>query len=107
MVHATRMNEHQGMATLQIEHEISDFGEWKAAFDRFESMRQQSGVQRHRVHQPVGDDKYVVVELDFATVGQAEQFLSFLRAKVWSSPNNAPALVGDPQTRVLEIRAEG
>jgi hypothetical protein len=30
------------MATLRIEHPISDFGTWKAAFDRFAEARAKS-----------------------------------------------------------------
>jgi hypothetical protein len=33
----------------------------------------------------------------------AESFLRFLQANVWSSPGNAPALIGTPQTRILEL----
>lgn len=92
---------------MHIEHAITDFGTWKAAFDRFEPMRQQSGVTGHRVHQPADDPGYVIIQLDFAAAEQAEAFLSFLQGTVWASPNNAPALVGNPRARVLELRAEG
>jgi hypothetical protein len=50
----------------------------------------------------VDDPAYVVVDLDFDTVEQAEQFLAFPRANVWASTQNAPALAGKPQARVLE-----
>jgi hypothetical protein len=33
------------MSTLHIEHPISDLTTWKAAFDRFAPVRQQSGVR--------------------------------------------------------------
>jgi hypothetical protein len=90
------------MPTLHIEHAIIDFDLWKAAFGRFAEFRRQSGVLRHRVQRPVDDPTYVVIDLDFATTGEAERFLTFLREKVWSSPENAPALAGPPQTRILE-----
>ena len=32
------------MATLHIEHPVTDFGTWQAAFDRFAQVRQESGV---------------------------------------------------------------
>jgi len=91
-----------GMAILHIEHPITDFGTWKAAFDRFAKARGESGVRGHRILRPVDDAHYVVVDLDFQTVGQAERFLDFLQTRVWSSSLNAPALVGTPQTRILE-----
>jgi hypothetical protein len=90
------------MTTLHIEHEITDFPTWHAAFRRFEEVRARSGVLRHRVQQPVDDPRYVVVDLDFSTVAEAAAFLAFLRAQVWSSPTNAPALVGAPVARILE-----
>jgi hypothetical protein len=90
------------MATLHIEHPITDFGTWKAAFDRFAEAREKSGVRGHRILRPVDDAHYVVVDLDFQTAGEAARFLDFLRTRVWSSSQNAPALAGTPQTRILE-----
>jgi hypothetical protein len=37
------------------------------------------------------------------TVESAESFLGFLMANVWPNPANAPALGGEPQTRILEL----
>lgn len=88
--------------TLHIEHPIVDFGLWKAAFDRFEEVRKQSGVVGHRVQRPVDDERYVVIDLDFATTEEARRFLDFLTTKVWSSAEQAPALIGTPETRILE-----
>jgi hypothetical protein len=90
------------MATLHIEHPITDFGTWKAAFDRFAELRERSGVRGHRIQRPVDDAHYVVIDLDFQTTGEAERFLDFLRTAVWTSPENAPALAGAPQTKILE-----
>ena len=90
------------MATLRIEHPITDFGTWKAAFDRFAEAREKSGVRGHRILRPVDDARYVVVDLDFQTAGEAARFLDFLQTRVWSSSQNAPALAGTPQTRILE-----
>ncbi|MFG2138636.1 hypothetical protein [Streptomyces sp. NPDC048650] len=42
------------MTTLQVEHSITDFDLWKAAFDRFSAFRQLSGVRRYRNRRPVG-----------------------------------------------------
>ncbi len=94
------------MATLHIEHSIVDFDRWKSAFDRFEDARRQSGVVRYRIQQPIDDNKYVVVDLEFGTTQQAERFLEFLRSVVWRSRENSPALVGTPQARVLEVASE-
>ena len=94
------------MATLHIEHAITDYGVWKSAFDRFEEMRRHSGVKHHRVLRPANDPAYIVVDLDFGTAEEAGEFLEFLRTKVWSSPQSAPALAGTPQTRILDLCEE-
>jgi hypothetical protein len=94
------------MTTLHIEHAITDYGVWKSAFDGFEELRRQSGVTRHRVLQPADDPAYIVVNLDFGTAEEAGAFLEFLRTKVWSSPQSAPALAGTPQTRILDLCEE-
>ena len=90
------------MATLHIEHPITDFGTWSAAFARFADARSRAGVREQRVLRPVDDPAYVVVDLDFDTVGDAEKFLGFLRANVWGVTGNSPALAGEPQARILE-----
>ena len=91
------------MVTLRIEHAISDFDTWKLAFDRFATQRRDSGVLGHRVHRPTDDPCYVLIELDFGTHDEASTFLEFLTTRVWSSPANAPALVGSPKTAILDL----
>lgn len=90
------------MPTLHIEHTITDFKTWQAAFGQLADARRNAGVRDERVHQPVGDPHYVTVDLDFDTVDEANAFLQFLEAAVWSNPANAPALVGSPRALVLE-----
>jgi hypothetical protein len=90
------------MTTLHIEHAITDFGLWQAAFDRFAGVREQSGVRAARIQRPVDDPQQVVVDLDFDTADDAAGFLAFLQTNVWSSATNAPALVGTPRTTILE-----
>jgi hypothetical protein len=91
------------MFALQIEHAVKDFDAWKAVFDRDPADRAGSGVVAHRIGRPVGDDRYIVVELDFERRDQAEAFLTKLRENVWNSPDMSPALAGSPQTRVIEL----
>jgi len=89
------------MHTLQIEHAVTDFDVWCAAFDRFDDARATAGVRAHRVRRPVDDPAYVVIELDFDTAEAAGGFLGFLQSVVWSAPENSPALAGTPRTRIL------
>jgi hypothetical protein len=89
------------MATLHIEHGITDLETWLGAFGRFEDAREKAGVKAQRVAQPIDDDNYIYIELDFDTVEQAEGFKNFLETKVWSNPDASPALGGAPRARVL------
>jgi hypothetical protein len=89
------------MATLHIEHPISDLSTWLGAFSRFEEARRKAGVRAQRVSQPVDDDKYIYVALDFDSVEAAEAFKNFLETKVWASAEASPALEGTPTARVL------
>jgi hypothetical protein len=91
----------RGMSTLHIEHPITDFATWKAAYDRFALRRAEAGVLAERVQQPVDDPRFVVIDLDFASPEAASRFLTFLQTQVWSTPSNSPALAGSPVTRIL------
>lgn len=90
------------MTTLHIEHSITDFATWEAAFDRFRPAREQAGVRAHVVRRPVDDPNYVVVDLEFDSPVPAREFLEFLKAEVWSTPESSPALAGAPEARILE-----
>ena len=90
------------MPTLHIQHPITDFETWAAAFNRFADARLRAGVRAHRVRRPVDDPNYVVVDLDFDSTDEAAAFRRFLETQVWGIPENAPALVGSPETMILE-----
>ena len=95
------------MATLRIEHAIHDYETWQQAFDSFAEARMKAGVRSLAIRQPVDDPKYLMLDLEFDTAGQAEAFGEFLHQHIWSSPASSPALAGAPQTRILDlIRSE-
>ena len=89
------------MATLHIEHPISDLQTWLDAFRRFDEARRNAGVRAQRVWQPIDDDEYIYVALDFDSEEEATAFKHFLETKVWASPEASPALRGTPRARVL------
>lgn len=93
------------MITLHIEHSIVDFTVWNGAFERFADHRERAGVRGYRVLRPVDDPAYIVIDLDFDTAEEAAGFLDFLTTRVWASRDASPALVGTPQTRILETVA--
>jgi hypothetical protein len=94
------------MSTLHIEHPITDFATWRDAFSRFADQRRSAGVRAERIQQPVDDERYVVIDLDFPTREQARRFLTFLETTVWTSSGSSPALAGTPRTRILEPAPE-
>jgi hypothetical protein len=89
------------MATLHIEHPITDLDTWLGAFGRFAEARANAGVTAQRVHQPIDDDKYIYVELEFDSDEAAEAFMGFLETRIWSNPDASPGLDGTPRARVL------
>ena len=91
------------MTTLRIEHAIHDYQIWQQAFDRFAEARAKAGVRSFAIRQPVDDPKYLMLDLEFDTAGQAESFAGFLHQHVWSSRTSSPALAGAPQTRILDL----
>ena len=93
------------MATLHIQHPITDFATCAAAFSRFADARHNAGVRAQRVQRPVNDPRYVVIDLDFDTAGEAQSFQSFLTTQVWARPENSPGLAGTPESMVLESEA--
>jgi hypothetical protein len=95
------------MATLHIEHAISNLDTWLGAFKRFEDARKGAGVRAQRVSQPVDDDEYIVVQLDFGSEEEAAQFKGFLESRIWSNPEASPALKGEPRARVLREVSPG
>jgi hypothetical protein len=89
------------MTTLHIEHPITDLETWLVAFTRFEGARKKAGVRAQRVRQPVDDDKYIYITLDFDSVKEATAFKGFLETNVWASADASPGLGGAPIARVL------
>jgi hypothetical protein len=89
------------VATLHIEHSISDLPTWLGAYRRFGDARKKAGVRAERILQPIDDDNYIYVDLDFESAEQAAAFQQFLETNVWASREASPALTGTPRARVL------
>ena len=94
------------MPTLHIEHAITDFDTWVAAFRSFGDARRSAGVRQAHVRRPIDDRQFVVIDLDFDTREEANAFLNFLETVVWQNPANSPALKGVPRTMVLETATD-
>ena len=103
MVTRRRARYLQLMITLHIEHAITDYDTWRAAFDAFAPARRGAGVIGERIARPVDDPRYVVVALNFESTENAAAFRQFLETQVWSSPTASPGLNGQPKTSILEL----
>ena len=89
------------MATLHIEHAITDLSTWLGAFARFQQARANAGVRSETIHQPLDDNNYIYVRLEFDSVERANAFKQFLETNVWTSREASPGLGGMPRARVL------
>ena len=87
------------MYILRIEHPIPDFDGWKKAFDSDPVSREKSGVRRYQILRPVDDAKYVMIDLEFDTVSQAEALLAALRV-TWGRVEGT--IMMNPQARIVE-----
>jgi hypothetical protein len=91
------------MATLRIDLEVKDYDLWHTAFGKDAGGRGRHGAQRHRIFRAADDDHRVSLDIDFPTVAEAERFLTVLRTEVWPSRDKAPAKVGAPSARIIEM----
>ncbi len=90
------------MSRLHIEHAITDYNTWRETFDRFSEVRASAGVLGAQLARPVDDDRFIVIDLEFATPDAAAGFATFLEQNIWSAPENSPGLAGHPRTMVLD-----
>lgn len=88
------------MVILQIEHPVSNFGEWKGAFDSDPVNRKKAGVRRYRVLRPIDNPNYTIIDLEFDSVDQAESLLAALR-EVWRGLQGT--LIESPRVRIVNI----
>ncbi len=91
------------MPTLHIEHQVADFDSWKRdGFDADPMGRAKSGVLRHRVSRSADDPNYVMVELEFSTMSEAEAMKRALHT-LWRNPL---VQIGSPSARIAETVEE-
>jgi len=86
------------MYILRIEHPVPDYDSWKKAFDSDPVGREKSGVCRYWILRPVDDANYVMIDLEFDTVSQAEALLAAMRV-VWGRVQGT--IMTNPQARIV------
>jgi len=87
------------MYTLQIEHPVPNFDGWKKAFESDPVGRQKGGVLRHKIFRKIDDTNYVIIELEFDQLSEAESFLMSLQ-KLWVKVEGT--VISSPKARILE-----
>ena len=88
------------MIVLQIEHKIPNFDGWKKAFESDPINRKRSGVVNYNIFRPINDPNYVIIDLQFDTLQEAEDTLTSLRA-LWNKVEGE--ILTNPQTRILNL----
>jgi hypothetical protein len=91
------------MATLRIDLQVKDYEMWRTAFGKDAGGRGRHGARRHRIFRAADDGHRVSLDIDFATIAEAERFLRVLRTQVWPSPDKTPAKIGAPSTQIIEM----
>lgn len=87
------------MPTLHIQHAVPDFERWKHAFESDPMDRKGSGVTRYEVFRSVADPNFVMIDLEFGTLAEAEAMLGRLR-QLWVGPG--AAVTRNPEAWIVE-----
>ena len=76
------------MPILRIQHVVPNFENWKRAFDHDPMDRKGAGVRRYTVYRSVADPNFVMIDLEFDTLREAQRLLEQLR-QLWAGPGGA------------------
>ena len=87
------------MPILHIQHAVPNFEGWKRAFDSDPMDRKGSGVHRYHVHRSVADPNFVMIDLEFDRLAEAESLLERLR-HLWAGPGGA--VTRNPEAWIVE-----
>ena len=88
------------MPVVRIEHAVPSFERWKQAFESDPADRKGSGVRRYRVFQLRDDPNYVMVDLEFDTMPEAEAFVETMQ-RIWGGPGKS--VMQNPTARIVEV----
>ena len=95
------------MYVLNYWHTVSDYAEWKKAFDSDPLGREASGVRRYSIERPMDDEHMLIGELEFDSLDEAETFAGRLH-DVWNGlGGRVVSNAGHRITEVLEQKQFG
>ena len=88
------------MIVLQIEHLVPDYNGWKRAFDSDPVKRKESGVKRYRIFRQVNNLNYVIIELEFDGLPEAELMMTVLQ-KLWNQVEGK--VMTNAKAKIIEL----
>ena len=88
------------MYILQIEHPVPNYEGWKKAFDSDPVNRKKSGVHRYKISRKIDDPNYIIVDLEFDNLSDAEACHEKLR-HLWNRVQGT--VMNNPQSRIIEV----
>lgn len=91
--------EYTHMPILRIQHSVPDFEGWKRAFEHDPLDRKAAGVRRYHVRRAVADPNFVMIDLEFDSVAEAEAMLTKLR-HLWAGPGGK--VMRNPEAWIVE-----
>ena len=89
------------MIVLQIEHEVPNFEGWKKAFENDPIDRKKSGVRKYKIFQKSDNPNYVVIDLEFDSLKDAENTRTVLQ-NLWKKVDGK--IIMNPQIRILQLK---
>ena len=64
------------MTTLFVRHKVTDYANWKRAYDAFDATRKEFGVTGDSVYRDADDSNSVIVTHTFKNINAAKAFAS-------------------------------
>lgn len=64
------------MTTLFVRHKVTDFAQWKSAYDEFRPAQKRLGVTAEAVYRGADDPSDVTVAHEFPTLTAAQTFVA-------------------------------
>jgi hypothetical protein len=89
------------MHLLRVEHPVPEYEAWKRMFDSDPVGREKSGVRTYRVQRSSDDPNYVLIDLEFDSLAEAEAMRDALR-ELWGRMEGPP-VIDSPQARITEV----
>lgn len=88
------------MFILQIEHEVFNFEGWKKVFESDPINRKKAGVRHYNIFQRTDNSNFVVINLEFDNLNEAESTLASLKI-LWKNVDGK--IMINPQVRIFKL----